>query len=358
MRESIFDAPDVPGAFHLTVGCSTRRGWTRFPIPVWWLVVAFGIGALGLFRYSGDVTRDASQEDPSLVGKQATWIESIAFDPSRRWIATAGGDGLVNLWDIDKRELVMALEQAPGSEGTYCLAFRPDGSELAVASRVGQVTRWQLPSGTRRSGFRLGSQVTRCLAFSPDGRLLATGSTDHGIALWDAATLQQHAALGGSRYQVNCVVFSADGRTLAAACADGTASLWDVSSGEKIRILNAPSNHFHPLIGVAFSPDGQLVVTAGFFSGLAVWDMKSGGRLHTPGGTETQRMAIAFSPEGRTLAWGSSTGMIEIWDVGIGRRIAAWRGHSMAVMSLAFSSDGRILGSGGYDAAVRVWDVP
>jgi WD40 repeat protein len=358
MRESNSDSATVPGAFRLAVGRPPRRGWSRLPIPAWCLIAGVGIGAWGLFRYPGSAIRDASQEDPSLVGKQATWIGSVAFDPTRHWLASAGGDGVVHVWDIDKRELVVALAQAPGCVGTNGLAFRPDGSELAVASKVGPVTLWKLPSGTQLGTIRLGSQVTRCLAFSPDGRLLATGSLKHGVALWDAETLQQRTAFGGGPQQVNCVVFSADGRTLAAACADGTASLWEISSGRRIRIFSAPSNDSRPLIGIAFSPDGQMVVTAGLYSGLAVWDRNSGRRLYAPVGPESWPMAIAFSPTSRTLAFGTSGGRIEIWDAGTGRRISAWRGHSMVVKSLAFSPDGRILGSGGDDGAVRVWDVP
>lgn len=176
-----------------------------------------GIVGCGVVYLSVDATRSVTKADHNLVGMHSTWVESVAFDSKCRWLASAGQDGAVYLWDIDKRELAKVLEETPGTDGAYCVAFAPAGTELVVARKDGSVTIWNLTSGTRRRTFRFGSHMTRCLAYSPDGRLLATGTTDHGIALWDVATMQKRSAFGDCHRQINCVVFSGDSRTLASA---------------------------------------------------------------------------------------------------------------------------------------------
>ena len=211
-------------------------------------MVVLGIVIFGLAHCSHDYDQDPAPRTASLLGQHSACVESVAFHPGGRWLASAARDGSVYLWDVDRRELDIALEQAPGSEAifAYCLAFTPDGSSLAAANSDGSVTLWNVASGTRRRTFRCSDEGIRCVAFSPDGRLLATGSFDNSIALWDVAKMQGRAVWLRPLRQPNCVVFSPDGRILACACADGTASLWDVSSGENIRTLIASENRDAP----------------------------------------------------------------------------------------------------------------
>ena len=191
MCSSDFGPTIARSGFDLSRPCSTMSGRARFSIPLGWCMAALGSLACGVVYLSVDATRAVAKMDRNLVGMHPTWVESVAFDPKSRWLASAGGDGSVYLWNVDEREPARALEETPGTEAAYCVAFTPDGRELVVGGKGGSITIWNLTSGNRRPTFRFGSQVTRCLAFTPDGRLLATGSTDHGIALWDAMTLEK-----------------------------------------------------------------------------------------------------------------------------------------------------------------------
>ena len=354
MRQSCSQRPNFQRPTDVLPQCAASCGRVRFPFLSWGWMAVLGVLASVLVYLAEGATRDPGEADRSLLGKHINGVESVAFNPGGRWLASAGGDRAAYLWDLKRGELAMVLDRAPESEETLAnrVAFAPDGSTLAVANDDGSVTLWDVASGIQRHNFRASTQGVRCLAFSPDGLLLATGSTDHSIALWDVATLSRRAVLLGSSRQVNCVVFSPDGRTLASACTDGTAKLWDVSSGENIRTLNATTTKLWSVVCVAYSPDGRVLATACPESGVALWDASTGRRLETHGGCETGAMTLAFSPRGETLAWGTAGGMIELWDAGGNRRLSVWRGHSGAVVSLAFSPDGRTLASGGNDAAV------
>jgi hypothetical protein len=273
----------------------TTRATARLPLLrcVW----KAGIGALASVLALGvGMSGDFAESDHSLLGKHVNWVESVAFDPGGRWVASAGGDRGAFIWDPKRGNLAAILGRAAESEEgmANCVAFMPGGSTLAVAKDDGTVTLWDMAIGRERHSFRASEGGVRCLAFSPDGLVLATGSLDHRIAIWDVATSSRRAVLLGNRRQVNCVAFSPDGRTLASAGTDGTARLWDVSSGENIRTLNATTIHFRSVNCVAYSADGRVLAAACPESGIALWDAATGRRLEGRARCEAGAMTVAF----------------------------------------------------------------
>jgi WD40 repeat protein len=360
MRRSNRQITDLRQSPDILTRSGMTRGVVRFPILSWGWKAGLCALASALFYAEVWTGQDPAGADRSLLGKHINGVESVAFNPAGRWLASAGSDRSVYVWDLERHELAKVLNRAQASAETLTsrVAFAPDGSTLAVANDDGLVTLWDLASGIQRHNFRASTHGVRCLAFSPDGLVLATGSTDRSIVLWDMATLSRRATLSGSRGQVNSIAFSPDGRTLASGCTDGAAKLWDVSSGENIRTLVATTTTHHSVVCVAYSPDGQMLATACPESGVALWDATTGRPLEIDGGYPHGAMTLAFSPRGPVLAWGKIGGAIEIWDAAANRRLSVWRGHSGPVISLAFSPDGKTLASGGNDAAVRMWDVP
>jgi WD40 repeat protein len=204
---------------------------------------------------------DPESADGGLLGTHTAAVQSVAFDPMSRWLASAGLDGSVYLWNLNGREASVVLKRVPGQEATFttCMAFAPDGSILASTNSDGSVTLWDTATGNRRHALNFNALGIRCLAFSPDGRLLALGSVDHGIELWDVPTMRWRADLRGRHMRVNAVDFSPDGQVLASASGDGTASLWDVTSGEQIRLIIATANTTWPLVSVAFSASSRSI---------------------------------------------------------------------------------------------------
>jgi hypothetical protein len=120
-------------------------------------------------------------------------INSVALSPDSKRLATACGDHLVRLWDLDSGHPICTLLQGH-SASVFVAAFSPDGKLLASASSDGTVRLWDAKSGEPiglplwcQQGGRRGS-----LAFSPDGKRLASASRDsrypratHEVWLWD-----------------------------------------------------------------------------------------------------------------------------------------------------------------------------
>jgi WD40 repeat protein len=95
------------------------------------------------------------------------------------------------------------------------------------------------------------------VAFSPDGSLLATASKDHDARIWDAATGESLFRLAHSS-KVRDVAFSPDGRWVVTA--SGRAAIWDTRDGGLVTRLQG---HDGPVGAAAFDPTGRFVVTGG-----------------------------------------------------------------------------------------------
>ena len=149
------------------------------------------------FDYTAVVWDSGSMKElKQLIGHNAA-VNTAAFSPDGRWLATGGDDNQILLWDV-------STLRDPQLEPVPILL---DGHTAKVVD----------------------------LAFSADGKYLASASWDRRVGIWDISALKLMRYLSGHQGPVNTAQFSGDGRYVYSGGADGHIRLWRLTTGEYLR---------------------------------------------------------------------------------------------------------------------------
>jgi WD40 repeat protein len=165
-------------------------------------------------------------------------VRSVAISPDERWLASGGTDSTVRFWPLNRpaeRAGDSARDPATVLRGHVSslesVAFSPDGRTLATSSADSTICLWDVATGTRRISLTGHNGEVDSIAFAPDGRRLVSGSKDRTMKVWDAVTGELCETITGHTDRIESLAFSPDGRILASGSGgkDATIKLWDAA---------------------------------------------------------------------------------------------------------------------------------
>jgi WD40 repeat protein/serine/threonine protein kinase len=304
------------------------------------LVAASGDGAVREFR--------VNQESGRLLGRHKAVAFKVDISPQADWVASAGMDGLVQLWPVHDHEPARSFV---GHVGPVVAAkFSPNGEFVASAGVDGTVRLWDR-LGHQIHGISSDGDFVPSFAFSPDGTMLAIGNSTGLVRLWniDSGEIRE---LGRHAAPVLYVAFSADGKKLGTASIDRTAKVWDLASGNSSELRG----HEHVVTWIEFAPDGATVATGSVDHRLRIWDPGvSEPRTYDASGMKVA--GLSFLPGGKTLLSHSSDDAARLWDVQSGKTLRMFRGHRGMITSLALAQSGTVFATSSDDRTVRLYDI-
>jgi RNA polymerase sigma factor (sigma-70 family) len=306
-------------------------------------------------------------------------IESLAFSPDGKTVATTGSELVIRLWDVASGN--ERLPQEGHRSWIRTLAISPTDGTVFTAGQDGTVRQWDPRSGRELGVFASFAEPVHWMAFPRDGKTLLLGSPtmpgSQGLRLWSVAERREIRRL--SRIEeardfrhvgfFMSAAYSPDGKERMTLDGEGL-RISDVASGKHVRwAVRSSLDTYHP----ALSPDGRVVATREADerrrggtpnSAIRLWELASGqevARLEVPADGTSD---LAFSPDGRFLVacCHRSTQIphdqvVRIWDVGTGQEMRHFAGHLGLIWCAAFAPDGRSVISGGTDGTALVWDV-
>jgi WD40 repeat protein len=267
--------------------------------------------------------------------------------------------------EANPAKLELTLKAGPLPPVT-AVAYSPDGQRLAVGS-YGQVTIWDLRTGSPVKVLTSVLGAVNDVRFSPDGKLLAVGggqpSARGDLRLFQTDTWQLAGHLGGHDDVVFSVSFSPDSKRLASASFDKTVRIWELGAQKQLLKLDAHSDFVY---AVSFSADGKWLASCSKDKSVKVVDAATGKSRFTFSGMNEDVLATAVHPDGKSVVssgfepaiswWAIRDGAAESGQASASPRIRNQGGHGVAVHELTFSKDGKLLVSAGGDGTVRIWN--
>jgi WD40 repeat protein len=281
-------------------------------------------------------------------GNQGVMVQNHAASADGRFLATAGPDGLIQVWDVatGKESRRFELKGTPAEmergEGMMpSIAFTRDGRYLVGTRAMGDLALllWDLESGKEVRKFRSPEmRPAGQMVFSRDGKFMAAISGNEA-RLYDFATGKRLRVYQGHIQAITSADFSPDGKKLATASMDKTIRIWDTDSSEEIAKI---TNGEKMIFGVAFAPDSNRLVFGDQENTVHIWDLAAAKELHKLSGHRGPVPSVAFSPDGKTVSAAGQDGSIRIWDAETGKERIPPAGEG-AIEAVRFSADGRIV---------------
>lgn len=116
-------------------------------------------------------------------------VFDVAFDPTSSFVATAGADGTVRIWNLGLLRQVAVLK---GHEDkVYSVAFSADGSYILTASRDKTARLWNPSTGEEVCRFVGHTGGVRQATFT--GNYVCTASDDGTVRLWSTSRVRSDA---------------------------------------------------------------------------------------------------------------------------------------------------------------------
>jgi WD40 repeat protein len=237
-------------------------------------------------------------------------IKSIAFVPGKREFYTAGSDGKVLRWNLDKNDQSIQVYYSD-KEIIEVLAVSPDASWLACGSDKSVIKMIPLKGNTLGFDLKGHTGNIRSLIFSFDGKYLYSASLDGKVLRWDLAARSSRNLLT-DLLQINLIDISSNGKYLAGVSKDGKVIVWDPEQS---------SDNFRPPTG------GKIVKT------------------------------VRFKPDENKLAIGYTDGRVELWDLSTKTKVAEIDAHTGEVNSIQFNTKYNQMATASTDASLKLWDT-
>lgn len=346
--------------YELPSGKETKRMGSVLPVQ---LIAFKGPAGMICFSPSGEelavcngVTRNvalyrvATLEREQQLGHPGDWLETLAWHPDGRNIATACGNRIY-LWDVRasaKPRLVLDVE----STRVTSLGFSRQGDILASNGYDGVLRFWSPWTGKELVGFP-GVSDRVPLQFSRDDSSLPCLRGAHA-AIVAVAPGREQRRVPIQAWGIGD--FSPRWPLLAVADREGV-MLWDKRSGRDVGRLPLPGTRW-----VFFDPVGDELVTSGT-SGLLRWPVATSGlNLHVGPPVNVQlpakaRDTMAVSRDGATLVAKVDSQSAIVFRPGAASEPVQFADHP-GMTYVALSPDGKWAASGPWNGArVLIWDA-
>jgi WD40 repeat protein len=230
-------------------------------------------------------------------------VHDLQYSPNRNYLAIAGGPpaeaGILEIYDLEEKRVSATLKGHDDS--VMAVAWRDD-KYLATAGLDNHVNIWNHQDEQLIHRLAGHSKGVTTVCFLGDGMQFVTAGLDQNIRVWDFDTGKLLRTLNNHKREVHQVSARPvkEGLPMVASISeDRTVRLWQPTIGRMVRFAQLRST---PL-SVAWTVDGSRVVVAGD-DGKVVWI--------DPDTVEIERTEAVFAGWARVVAVHPGDGSIAV----------------------------------------------
>ncbi|CAD6190221.1 unnamed protein product [Caenorhabditis auriculariae] len=268
-------------------------------------------------------------------------------DPESRYLASAGKDGNIHIWDTVKGNVVRSLTGHTASvtsirwggegliysgsqdrtvkvwraeDGVMCRTLTGHAhwintlalnTDFALRTACFDPSNRCLKPETSEECQKVAEKRYKAALKTTGGERLVSGSDDFTMFMWNPSESKAAIArMTGHQQLVNQVVFSPDTRYIASASFDKSVKLWCGRTGKYIASLRG---HVGPVYQVAWSADSRLLVSGSADSTLKVWEMRTRSLYYDLPGHGDDVFTVDWSPEGTKVVSGGKDKVLKLW---------------------------------------------
>lgn len=279
----------------------------------------------------------------------------------------------VTIYDANNGKTLQTLSRANFDGGVERVRFGRDGRSLAVIYSVSQGVRtigrlpssevkiWDAVTGRELQTLLLSTSPVEA-GFSSDGKMLATVTTQGEITLWDIASgsrLRSLTTSAGQSFDPMSMMknMPTPGQMRRGQMPNIQTPTMDQMNGMITNMLGAMTagTQGRNVTSVTFSRDGRVLASGGIESksNLDMAAMVNQAGTQKRGKNQPQPSTEEFLKNLKV----ETTGQLVLWNPETGKQLGAIKGHGKGITNVAFSRDAKLIASAGTDNTIKIWDV-
>jgi len=297
--------------------------------------------------------------------KSSGCYSSVRFSPDGNFAITGTSDHTVEVWDINKRNLVRSLKRH--TDLVTSAICSPDGKYIFSGAEDGIAIHWNFLTGDVIKIFQedpeelylfkkqrydnewdqdidsvqLGENISE-VSVSSNGKYGLYGinfpSLVSKIKLCNLLNREIEKEFTFNKCNVYSIISYGNEKYAFFSCEEeNTIKLLDLINEE---IVYEFRGHSGKIISLASSQDGKYLLSGSNDNTLRLWDLSTGETKIILSGHKSQINSVDISRDGKFALSGSADQTIRLWDIFNNKTIAIF-GNNGQVQSVAFSPDGK-----------------
>ena len=211
-------------------------------------------------------------------------------------VATAGYDGIIRIWDVEKRKVIQKLSQHKIRINS--LVFSPNGKQLFAGDAQGMISVWDVNIELLQSHSSSGSQSgdlelitfqkmvveneikNTCITNLSMGRsnlsLLVT-TQDNFVRNFETKIMvpsQRYFGINCSKYLMKAS-FSPDSKYIFAGSENGSICIWNVKENEQVNVIEWTHKFKNPVTAICWNHKSDMCAFSSFGDGEPILIYKS-----------------------------------------------------------------------------------